>query len=114
MECAEFSEGLVGGFVGKNTAASYAMRIFEARESAADLAVGLEEKVLYILVLFFVRFVLMIKLCLVFYTFNLSRKLDSSPNKMHFRSKQMFAYIPPSYCVFLYTTDIYSSRFGVN
>lgn len=45
VECAEFSEGLAGGFVGKKNAASYAMRMFEARESAADLAVGLEAKV---------------------------------------------------------------------
>lgn len=46
VECEEFSgqekRGYGGGQV---TAASNAARMFEARESAVDLAVGLEEKV---------------------------------------------------------------------
>lgn len=47
MECAEFSDTMSSDAYGghKSTAASQATRLFEARESAADLAIGLEGKV---------------------------------------------------------------------
>lgn len=46
MECAEYGDDTGYGAAGKKkTAAPLASRIFESRESAADLAISLEEKV---------------------------------------------------------------------
>lgn len=45
VECAEFSGPESQGYGGKGTAWSSAGRLFRARESAAELAIGLEEKV---------------------------------------------------------------------